>query len=273
MRPRTILEQSFDNVIASRSMRGQKVVGADLTSTVLTVHSLEQVSDSAARMVAVCNKVPTMISLYPALEAAFKGRLAPIEGSFRVRDETHGRPVIAGYLSPKQDRLPKERSKEMKKVQANVFVNPSDNQIWQVDGEELVRTTQEDMDELVGLVTSSLDRRRRVPETFPVVVSSLVGPENTQYLCYLDPTSEKVDFGARIGENEVYSRKDRQVVEIASDLVIDVEQLRGMDKMPEHMADLSLEDQEKLTNYYNRVFTYNGDYLNQIERIIRSRLL
>jgi len=242
----------------------------DSNGLVMTVESCDVVASDIVRVVGAFNRKPTSEECVASFEDVFDGKLTHIQDSFRVNKE-YPKVVVSGFLKYSDVRpLSVLRKSEcMKEVSSNVYMDNDDNSIWEIRGGKLVRNFDEDLTKLVSSVSCSPMTKGQPLEAL-ASVKDFEGIDNTQYVAYVNPVSAEVSYGARVGDDHVYSAESG-ISEISQQLVIDCKELGGQDKVLSATDALPVgTDAQSLVDYYSQVYKYDPDYFVQLEDIIRK---
>ena len=235
-------------------------------ATTASLETVEHVNERLIRVVAAFNRVPTTEEVASTMNKHFGSKLDVVAGSWRVREEA-AKVVVSGFLKSKPEVRDAKEAASLKMVVANVFMDETDNSIWQQQGTQLVKTKSEDLAELVA-IASVEPMNRRAPKVALAMVQPYVGPENTQYIAFVDPITASLTFGARIGTDHVYDPVNG-VCEIAQNLVVQVVNLNGQDRIESAGVDASSVD--SMIDYYAKVYEYDPEYFVHLEEMIRSQ--
>ena len=243
------------------------------TKTTATVESAEALKN-VVRVVLAFNKKPTGTEVEQAVTAHFNG-LEPVEGSFRVRPHNGSHTIIAGFLRHKEATLPLSAKDNLKAVAANVYMDDSDNSIWQVVGGSLVRTKTEEIAELVAIANVSPMAKHQPIEAI-ASVKPFVGATNSQIVAYVSPELAQVVAGFRVSEDHVYSSTEG-LVEVTEDQVVDTENLNGSDVEDTEEAKRCTASvgatAEDMVDYYSELYAHNPEYLEQVTEQIHNRAI
>lgn len=241
---------------------------------VMTLESCDVVADGIIRVVGALNKMPNRDECESKFEAAFDNKLSCIKDSFRVKKE-FPKVVISGYLKYVDERPLSmlERSESMKEISANVYMDNDDNSIWEIKGGKLLRNFDEDLTQLVSNVTCS-PMTKGSPIEALASVKDFEGIDNTQYMAFVNPRTGEVSYGARVGDDHVFSA-ETGISEISQELVIDCKELKGEDKVVSLVESMQVTagvttDSQLLVDYYSKVYKYDPDYFVKIEDIIKK---
>ncbi len=225
-----------------------------------------------ARVIATINPDKGSARNFDALASLFGGNATPIAKSFRrINGDYEVRCTAIGFVAPNRivEKLDDERKSKMKVVSKNILMDPVDQSLWDVketasDGAFIIRKGEEDLSELLATVYTARSDIRGMA----VVATAFVEPE--QYAYWVNPTLQEVNCGfvvkANDGTTEVICRQsgeaetidNRLIIEVVSHLKIDV-------KRKEATAGEAAEDAKE---YYAKIFSYDPEYLNEIDKII-----
>lgn len=244
----------------------QQALAKHRVATTANLETVEQVNERLVRVVAAFNRLPSASEVASIMGQHFGQKLEVVPHSWRVREES-AKIVLSGFMRSKPEVRDAKESANLKMVVANVFMDESDNSIWQQQGNQLVKTKTEDLSELVA-IASVQPINRREPKLALASVQPYVGPTNTQYVAFVDPVTASLSFGARIGEDHVYDPVNG-VAEIAQNLVVHVVNLNGQDRI--EVAGVNASDADAMVDYYAKVYEYDPEYFAQLEDMIRSQ--
>ena len=274
----------------SRDLAGIGLSAKGRAKCTVRLETMELATESALRVVASFNREPDPEECAKALGDLFDSKLSIIPKSFRrVDDKSGSRVVLAGFMAPVRQEIAMDEleggSSGLKEVASgsNVYMMEGDNSIWNVDPENdrLVRTVPEDLSEIMEAASTQV---KPGVASMPMVALAAVsdgidGPDNTQYIAYINPESEeaRVSFGARIDGSSVLDRATDEVVELARNMVIECRQMRGRDKMIAYSDDtldsdaaLQMDSREDLVEYYRKIYGYNPAWLDRFEDVINK---
>ena len=247
----------------------------------MRMEHIEQAGETIARIVARFNRKPTMEEAAARIAAAFRNDMVPIKGSFRERRKAmQGSGVLAsGFVKKSKHNLPKEKAEAMTQIAKNVYMDSTDQSIWQIEGDHIVKTATDDLQEIMSYPDMAPTNPYK-PETAAVHVASLdARPHlNTRYVCFVDPELARVSFGAQVSEDRVFDRKHRQLVDVAENLVVDTANLRGMDRIfdyesTEGSVDLANAGETEYAAYYDKVYDFHKPYFKTVERNMADKML
>lgn len=251
----------------------QSIYAKARRTTTASIESAEPMGN-VVRVVIAFNKAPTGTDIDKAVTANFNG-LTPIDGSFRVRNHNGSHTIVAGFITHKDSVLPLTAKDNLKAVAANVYMDDSDNSIWQVVGGSLVRTKTEEIAELVA-VANIQPLTKGHPIEALANVKDYVGATNTQIVAYVSPELAQVVAGIRVSDTHVYSSLEG-LTEIAEDQVVDTENLQGSDIEDEELAKRCCASagasEEDMVDYYSQLYAHNPLYLEQVTEQIHARAL
>ena len=250
-------------------------------TTTMRLEDKKQVGDKVARVTMQFNQLPTKEEIKEHLASAFKNAVEPVEHSFRLHPSAGLRQVVTGFVRKGKATLPKGSEKSMEQIAKNVWMDKVDQSIWQVgDDGELVKTATgaDDLSAVLDIPNLS-PVNPRAPVVAGMHVASMAPDPtaDTRYICFVDAEYATVSFGAQISDERVFDRNDLQSIEIAEDLVVDIEHLRGMDRIVSSSEDDDNEPddftEEALAKYYKHVFRFNPDYFDKVEKVVTKRSL
>lgn len=246
---------------------------------------VEQATEKTIRVSASFNREPTEAEVAEVLcDELFGKKVDIVPGSFRRRDTGSGsRVVLSGFLKAREGIRDLAQKEQLREIASNIYMDDADNSIWKLDqeNERLVGTISEDLSEILesasAQVAPGVPRRPQV--ALASVPESIEGPDNTQYVAYVNPELDvpAVSFGAMVDDDHVLDRATGSVVEIAQNLVVEVCSMRGRDKM---LADDTSQEpkrdpmsgykQSEMVEYYRQVYGYNPQWLDQFEKVINQ---
>lgn len=248
-----------------------------LAATTAHLEHVEPVADEILRVVARFNQEPSVAECQNKFNNFFADKMEPVESSFMFHDDFYRDYIISGYMRTKVDKLPKRKAKNMVElVKSNAYMDEADQTIWKVDddGKYIVRNMTESLDELIDIAEANLKPSNRMnPITVEASIPNFGGPDNTQYVYYVDPVIKETEFGIRLDDDHVLCRSDQAKVEIASNLVIAIHELRKMDQLPDELARIDKSDANQLIQYYKQVYGFNPGYFDDWEDMIREKTL
>ena len=252
------------------------VVRAPLT---MRVESTSLATPTVGRLVVRFNREPSKQEAKEKISAAFGGHADPIAGSYRKTESGPTGLMAFGFVRKNNVSLPADHARSMEQVAKNVYMDKTDQTIWQVDGDRIVKTATDDLQEIMSYPDMAPANPYK-PETASVHVASLRDQPHmdTRYVCYVDPETARVSFGAQVSEDCVFSRKGRQLVDIAQDLVVDTTHLRGMDRIfdyekREDAVDLAKAGESEYAEYYSHVYGFHKPYLKKVEKTMAAKAL
>ena len=272
----------------SRDLAGIGLSAKGRTKCTARLEHMELATKSAVRVVASFNRKPDAEECAAVLGGLFGKQAAPVANSFRrVDDGTGSRVVLAGFMGlvPQEMEMSVLEADDcrLKEVASgsNIYESEDDKSIWKVDAENdrLVRTMSEDLSEVMETASAAV---RPGVHSRPVVALATVsekveGPDNTQYLAYINPNLEeaKVSFGALVDDGFVLDRATDAVVEIAQNMVVECRSMRGRDKMlayegEEAMGIDGISSKDEMIEYYRKVYGYNPTWLDRFEDVINK---
>lgn len=232
------------------------------------LESFTRVAETIVKVVAAFNRQPDASELANELDRKTGNMLRIIPKSFFRVQGTGSDCVLSGYMTERQQIRTTTRG--MTEIAKNTFMDKADNSIWTLKDGQVMRTASEDIDDLIESVTVT-PYNKSAPVTASVNVPDLYGPENTQFIYYVDPVMRSPHFGVRVGDDNVLCFDDQNVVEIASDLVMSVKNLRKMDYLEDEAASVDPADQSQLIEYYRKVFDFNPEYFAKMQEIIKNQ--
>lgn len=250
----------------------QSIYAKARLNTVATLESAEPMGN-VVRVVLAFNKEPNASDIEKSVAKHFKD-LQVVEGSFRMRNHSGSSKIVAGYLTHKDNIIDlKDKPDTLRAVAANVFMDDSDNSIWQVVGGSLVKTQNEELADLVAIANVQ-PQNRNAPIEALANVRDFAGAQNTQIVAYVSPNLAKVVAGVRVGDDHVYSSEEG-LVEVTEDQVVDTEQLNGADVEDEVeakrvCASASIND---VVDYYTELYAHNPLFLEKVIETINGRAI
>jgi hypothetical protein len=232
---------------------------------------IDSVSKKVNRVVARFNRTPSFTEVSNFIERTINKDVEAIPQSFRVRKKDTAGVHVTGFIRAKKRSMPiSEATASLKEVASNVFMDDADNSIWARKGDLVVKTVNEDLSELASKVEVAKTHVVRTPDMMLAKVSEFSGIKNTEILAFIDIESASVRYGPRVGEDHVFN-KDTGLIEIAQDLVIDSEHTQGLDYAIRGDEETNIEDPEKVVDYYENLYKYDGSYLDKVEKQIEDR--
>ena len=235
----------------------------------------ELASPNVGRIVARFNRKPSEKEANKLVAQAFGKQAKPIVGSFREQMASAGC-LAFGFVRLGKTRKPLKHAKGMTQIAKNVYMDDTDQSVWQVEGDRIVKTATDDLQEIMSYPDMAPSNPYK-PETATMHVAALAENPclNTRYLCYVDPELAKTSFGAQVSEEKVFDRKTKQLVDIAANLVVDMAQLKGMDRMYEYEQANNLQNagESDYAAYYGKVYDCHGAYLDKVEETLSARAL
>lgn len=273
----------------SRDLAGIGQAAMGRTPCTARLEHIELATDKALRVVASFNREPSKLEVAEVLsDRIFGKRAAIVPMSFRRRDHgTGSRVVLSGFMKSAQAVREAAEKDKLKEVASgsNTYMDETDNSIWKLDkdNDRLVSMMGEDLSEVLETASEHVSPGvlRQPVLALAGVADKIDGPDNTQYIAYLNPELDEpaVSFGARVGEDAVLDRATGSVVEIAQNLVIESHNMRGRDKMLAYGDDtmkepkpdsMSAYKKDEMVEYYRQVYGYNPQWLDQFEKVINQ---
>lgn len=236
-----------------------------------SLETVAPVSDTVLRVVAKFNRNPSAEELAHVMSNHFGNRVEVVAGSFfSTHGASVGRTTITGYVRLPTQEMPLSETAGMKEIAKNVYMSDEDNSVWKVVGSNIVKTTKDDIME-VASVAQVRPLNRFKPEEALANVGAYQGVNNTQYIAFLHPETATIQFGARVGEEHVYSA-EAGLCEISQLQVAHIRNLRGDDILDFAAAQevASHYDIQRTVDYYEKLFGDDPEFWNQLEDIIRN---
>ena len=239
-------------------------------------------SDKIARVVAnfVGSLSPT--EARDRLIAVLDGQAAPIRGSFRWLEE--GRSALGFVALTPQIRSFDAKTVEAKyhKVTANVFMDSSDDSIWEVKpgsgGSYLARKGQESLADLIEAARTGASNG--APRMASIVSASVLNRKN-QFMAYISASQGIVDYGFCVGFDKktdgykVMSTTTNSVEDVQREGVIGVYSV----ELPQHIAagiqtkaaSAGPGDVASQEEYWRKAYSYAPDYVEKLCREVEQQ--
>ena len=229
-----------------------------------------------ARVIVSFTSLSSRPENFAAVQRALGETASPIEGTFIELDGTRAlTPQLLGWVRRNQQ-IKEVSSAEMsslKVMASNLLMDPSDESLWELrasgNSKYLVRRDNEDLSELVE--TAKLNRTN-TPVLARIQPSAV---DRFDMVSFVDDSRLSVRYGAVasvMGDNVKVMPLDTKVPEVisASTVILGLnfrEQANNLDvKVPTEDA-----TQDAMIRYYQKVFGYSPEFMDQIADIIKDR--
>jgi len=219
----------------------------------------------AARVTLAFNRTPTMEEITAYVHKTFNGQMEVIANTSILRDAL-SRVVVACFVKPVPDSRPLSETSACEEVATNIFMDESDQSIWKIQGDKLVKTVVADLESL--LETAHVNPERKTQPHTVIARTEFKGVANSCYLTFFDEESAAVSFGVRVSPTEVYDGE--HIVEVSDDCVIAHVYAHGQDAT---VATPVSKDAVALAEYYQQVYDFDADYFDMLQDIINSKTL
>lgn len=225
-----------------------------------------------ARVIVTINPNKGSSKNFDALAALFDGNAAPIAHSFRRINGTYEtRCTAIGFVAPNRivEKLDDERKSKMKVISKNILMDTVDQSLWDVketasEGAFIIRKGEEDLSELLATVCTP----RSDIHGMAVVATAFVEPE--QYAYWVNPKLQEINCGFVVKANdqttEVICRQSGDAETIDNRLIVEVVSHLNLGVARKQAT--AGEAAEDAKEYYAKVFSYDPEYLNEIDKII-----
>lgn len=241
-----------------------------------SISEYQMYSPSVARVVANIVGQQEPAELADRILACLNNKAAPIRGSFRQIPETNSAIGFVRLVTPVLS-MDEKVVASMKKLQANVYMDESDQSIWEVrsgsTGKHLARKGQ---DNLAELIEASRTGARGSTPRIANIRSAAVTP--SMFVAYVEPEAYEVDHGFCVKSNgdsySILSSTTSQVVDIHHNGVVGFyslefpkEVVAAISKKSEAKVTAAMDTQTSI-EYYKKAYSYAPDYIESIIRQI-----
>lgn len=224
-----------------------------------------------ARVIVTINPDKGSSKNFDALASVFDGKAIPIAHSFRRINGTYEtRCTAIGFVAPNRivEKLDDERKSKMKVISKNILMDTVDQSLWDVketasDGAFIIRKGEEDLSELLATVCMP----RSDIHGMSIVAAAFVEPD--QYAYWVNPKLQEINCGfvakADDKTTEVICRQSGEREAIDNRLIVEVVSHLELGVVRKNTTAGAAEDAKE---YYAKVFSYDPEYLNEIDKII-----
>jgi len=225
-----------------------------------------------ARVIVTVNPDKGATKNFDALASLFNGNATPIAKSFRRTNGTYEtRCTAVGFVAPNRivEKLDDERKSKMKVISKNILMDTVDQSLWDVketasDGAFIIRKGEEDLSELLASVYTP----RSDIHGMAVIATAFVEPD--QYVYWVNPKLQEINCGfvvtANDGTTEVVCRQSGEKETIDNRLIVEV--VSHLNLGVTRKQTTAGEAAEDAKEYYQRIFSYDPEYLNELNKII-----
>lgn len=251
----------FNVAAAIRSIQGVTVTEYDLYSP------------SVARV--ICTVVGDMdrLTMSDRLAAVFGGRAAPIRSSFRWLEKNRSALGFVRITQPVRAYSKTEIESKYTRINANLFMDPSDESIWEVKpgsgGSYLARKGEDNLAELIE--ANRVSPRGSTPRMHSIL-SAVAKKSNL--VAYVEEEAASVDYGfcihALSGRDRysILSSTTHKPVEITADGVVGVYEVEIPAAVQANVRATSKAiasfDPKDPIEYYKQLYFYAPDYLEKL---------
>lgn len=214
------------------------------------------------------------------LIACLNGAASPIRSSFRWLEKHRSAIGFVSLTSAVRAFDEKTVTAKYHQVKANLFMDPSDESIWEVKpgsgGQYLAKRGNDNLAELIE--AARVSPRGSMPR-MSAVMAAAARPQ--QFVSFVEPDGQVVDYGfclkADADTYHVLSNTTQQPVEIPRDGIISVHTLdipaaiRSTIEKSGGGVKAGFSDSQAVIEYYKRAYAYAPEYVESIIRQIEQQ--
>lgn len=224
-------------------------------------------------------------SLTKALANRLGAMATPVGGTFvQVASDAN---IYEGYVAynPEVREMPKSaqaaiegsRETNFRVMAKNLLLDEEDQSLWEAresaSGKFLVRTSKEDLSELLSsVVTASAPEARVVQQHW---AQSTVKTNPTEFVAFMDRDTAEVGYGYVVESTDNTARvlafgADEDAIEVPMTDIIQSVALEGEDRVEGIEVPASASDVAALKNYYKQLYGKNPTFFNKLAKAIDS---